>query len=118
MARGLLPATVPHSDAAFAAGRAALLIAALTGADDALFAATEDRLHQAYRAPAMQASADLVSALRSAGLPAVISGAGPTVLALTRSADERDAATARGPAGWRTAPLSVADGAAVTPVTP
>ena len=37
LARGLLPATVPHTDAAFAAGRAALLVAALTGAPDALF---------------------------------------------------------------------------------
>jgi homoserine kinase len=44
--------------------------------------ATEDRLHQEYRAPAMPESAALVERLRADGIPAVISGAGPTVLAL------------------------------------
>ncbi len=87
-ARGLLPATVPHRDAAFAAGRAALLVAALTGSPAVLLAATEDRLHQQYRQPAMPQSAELLAALRLAGLAAVISGAGPTVLVLARTEDE------------------------------
>ncbi|MDQ3901366.1 MAG: homoserine kinase, partial [Actinomycetota bacterium] len=43
--RGLLPTEVPHADAAFTAGRAALLIHALTVAPELLLAATEDRLH-------------------------------------------------------------------------
>ncbi|MEV0202844.1 homoserine kinase [Nonomuraea sp. NPDC050691] len=82
-ARGLLPKDVPHKDASFNAGRAALLIAALTQRPDRdlLMAATEDRLHQHYRAPAMPGSADLVQRLRAAGVPAVVSGAGPTILA-------------------------------------
>jgi homoserine kinase len=80
-ARGLLPASVPHADAARNAGRAALLVAALTARPDALLDATEDRLHQDYRAPAMPATQDLVSRLRAAGVPAVVSGAGPSVLA-------------------------------------
>ena len=82
-ARGLLPETVSHHDAAANSGRAALLIAALTSklGYDVLLDATEDRLHQAYRAPAMPGSAELVERLRQAGVPAVISGAGPTVLA-------------------------------------
>lgn len=80
-ARGLLPETVPHADAAFAAGRAALAVHALTSAPDLLFAATEDRLHQDYRRPAWPSSLELVERLRAAGVPAVISGAGPTVLA-------------------------------------
>jgi homoserine kinase len=46
-------------------------------------AATEDRLHQGYRRPAYPESADLVDSLRAHGVPATISGAGPTVLALT-----------------------------------
>ena len=46
-ARGLLPATVPHADAAHAAGRSALLVEALTRRPDLLLPATEDRLHQA-----------------------------------------------------------------------
>ncbi|GAA2206068.1 homoserine kinase [Nonomuraea monospora] len=86
-ARGLLPKDVPHKDASFNAGRAALLIAALTRRPERelLLAATEDRLHQGYRAPAMRASADLVERLRAVGVPAVVSGAGPTVLAFSTS---------------------------------
>jgi homoserine kinase len=82
-ARGLLPATVPHADAAHSAGRAALLVAALTSRPDLLLAATEDRLHQEYREPAMPVSLELVARLRAAGVAAVVSGAGPSVLALT-----------------------------------
>jgi len=81
VARGLLPASVPHADAARNAGRAALLVAALTARQEALLDATEDLLHQDYRAPAMPATHDLVARLRAAGVPAVVSGAGPSVLA-------------------------------------
>jgi homoserine kinase len=83
-ARGLLPETVPHADAALNAGRAALLVAALTGAPHRLISATEDRLHQSYRAEAMPASYKLLRQLRVEGIPAIISGAGPTVLAFAR----------------------------------
>ena len=44
---------VSHADAARNAGRAALLVAALTAAPRELMAATEDRLHQPYRLPAL-----------------------------------------------------------------
>ncbi|RCV56177.1 homoserine kinase [Marinitenerispora sediminis] len=85
-ARGLLPPTVPHADAAFTAGRAALLVAAVTARPELLLEATEDRLHESYRAAAMPASAELVRRLRERdGVPAVISGAGPTVLVLGRA---------------------------------
>jgi homoserine kinase len=102
-ARGLLPASVPHADAAHAAGRAALLVAALTGVrqDGLLLPATDDRLHQGYREPAMPATLALVAALRSAGHAAVVSGAGPTVLVLATG--EPPAVTA--PAGWLVLPL-------------
>ena len=80
--RGLLPAEVPHPDAAFTAGRAALLVHALTAAPELLLAATEDRLHQPYRRSAYPATGRLLDVLRDAGVPAAVSGAGPTVLAL------------------------------------
>ncbi|MGV8966801.1 MAG: homoserine kinase [Cellulomonas sp.] len=83
-ARSVLPATVPHGDAAFQAGRSALLIEALTRRPDLLLPATEDRLHQRYRAGVMSESLALVDALRAQGVAAVVSGAGPTVLALAR----------------------------------
>jgi homoserine kinase len=81
--RGLLPETVPLADAAFTGSRTALAVLALTRRPDLLLPATEDRLHQEYRRPAYPRSAALVDALRAQGVPAVISGAGPTVLALT-----------------------------------
>jgi homoserine kinase len=84
-ARQVLPATVPHADAARNAARSALLVAALTQpVQDAtvLLDATADFLHQPYRASSMPATAELVAALRKTGIPAVVSGAGPAVLAL------------------------------------
>ncbi|MFC0005977.1 homoserine kinase [Micromonospora siamensis] len=83
VARAALPAAVPHADAALTAGRAALLVHALTAAPELLLPATVDRLHQDYRAEGMPGAAALVTALRAAGVAAVVSGAGPTVLALT-----------------------------------
>lgn len=80
--RGLLPEEVPHADAAFAAGRAALAVHALTGDPSLLLAATEDRLHQDYREPAWPGTVELIRRLRAVGVPAAVSGAGPTVLAL------------------------------------
>lgn len=85
-ARGLLPAVVPHGDAAANAGRAALLVEALSRTPELLLAATEDRLHQHYRRAAMPASYDLLESLRNKGFAAVISGAGPAVLVLGRAA--------------------------------
>ena len=87
-ARAMLPGLVPHADAAFTAGRAALLVEAVTRSPDLLLAATQERLHQAYRAPAMPATATLVEQLRSAGLAAVVSGAGPSVLVLGAASDD------------------------------
>ncbi|MEU4770678.1 homoserine kinase [Micromonospora sp. NPDC023644] len=95
-ARAALPATVPHADAALNAGRAALLVHALTADPGLLLPATVDRLHQDYRADGMRGSADLVEALRGAGVAAVISGAGPTVLALTDPPEGLDPGT-----GWQ-----------------
>jgi homoserine kinase len=80
--RGLLPEKIPHADAAFSAGRAALAVHALTTDPDLLLAATDDRLHQDYREPAWPATVALVRRLRLTGVPAAVSGAGPTVLAL------------------------------------
>jgi homoserine kinase len=84
VARGLLPEMIPHRDAAANAGRSALLVAALTQSGtgpDVLLDATRDWLHQDYRASAMSQTHALVRSLRAAGLPAVVSGAGPSVLA-------------------------------------
>jgi homoserine kinase len=83
-ARRLLPDMVRHGDAAAAAGRSALLVAALTQSCEpgVLFDATEDWLHQGYRAAAMPETGALLRRLRRERIPAVVSGAGPSVLAL------------------------------------
>ena len=81
-ARAALPGQVPHRDAAFNAARSALLVHALTAEPSLLFEATEDRLHQPYRAPGMPATGELLHRLREQGVPACVSGAGPSVLAL------------------------------------
>jgi homoserine kinase len=112
-ARGLLPAFVPHADAAADAGRAALLLHALTADPDVLLEATTDWLHQSYRASAMPASADLCTALRARGYAAVISGAGPTVLVLGRAA-ELAALGAVPVAGFDIRAVSIGQGVAVT----
>jgi len=112
LARGLLPAEVPHRVAAANSGRTALLVAALGGATDALFRATEDFLHQEFREPAMPESLALVRSLRAEGHAAVVSGAGPTVLVLT--ADGPDGLLDRCPAGWTAHALAVDDAGART----
>ncbi|WP_435206284.1 homoserine kinase [Micromonospora sp. bgisy143] len=92
-ARAALPATVPHADAALTAGRAALLVHALTTDPALLLPATVDRLHQDYRAAGMPATSALVRALREAGVAAVVSGAGPSVLAFGEPPAGLDAGT-------------------------
>jgi homoserine kinase len=101
-ARATLPPTVPHADAARNAARAALLVHALTTRPDLLYPATEDRLHQPYRAEAAPETAALVAELRADGVAAVVSGAGPSVLALGR----RGWVPPR-PEGWLAWPLDV-----------
>jgi len=103
VARRLLPDLVPHKDAAANAGRSALLVAALTqlpaaaspgtGSPDeagVLFDATRDWLHQDYRSAAMPETDALVRRLRGKGIPAVVSGAGPSVLALLSGREHPD----------------------------
>jgi homoserine kinase len=89
-ARAALPAEVAHADAAFTAGRAALLGAALASGSAELFAdALADRLHEPYRAN----GAPLLAAVReqppAGALGATVSGSGPTVVvwAARESAD-------------------------------
>jgi homoserine kinase len=113
VARGLLPEVVPHQDAAANAARVALLVTALGHAPQRLLRATEDFLHQQQREPAMPETLALVRRLRGLGVPAVVSGAGPTVLAFVADADPVDglptaaAVAAEAPAGWDARPLAL-----------
>jgi homoserine kinase len=112
--RGLLPDRVPLVDAAFTGSRTALSVLAFTSRPELLMAATEDRLHQGYRRPAYPESADLVDALRARGVPATISGAGPTVLALTTDGNVPDGLPH---AGFTTRRLPIDTGGATVEVS-
>jgi homoserine kinase len=128
-ARQVLPASVPHADAAKNAARSALLVAALTGTgltraglkveSSLLLDATQDFLHQPYRASSMRATAYLIGALREAGIPAVVSGAGPAALALivpgvTSGPDAVAAIADKSGPGWTVSVLDIdRDGAIV-----
>lgn len=113
LARGLLPAVVPHHEAAANSGRTALLVAALAGQPELLLTATRDFLHQDYREPAMPESLALVHLLRRDGVAATVSGAGPTVLAFTDGPATPEGTGApqtlldRCPPGWRAHHLQV-----------
>ena len=110
LARSLQPDSVPHDDAVFNVSRSALLIAALTQSPELLLDATEDRLHQNYRASAMPQTDQLIQELRQAGHAAVVSGAGPSVLVLASDPAERlDAAklVAKAHPDWKALLLAV-----------
>ena len=106
-ARKMLPDSITHTDAVKNSTHTALLVHALQQRPDLLHTATEDFLHQSYRADAMPASFTLLMKLRKAGVAAFISGAGPTILVLhtggsaevdelTRAAGDRFTAMALG----------------------
>lgn len=89
LARSLQPESVPHEDAIFNVSRSALLIAALVQSPELLLAATEDKLHQSYRASAMPETDALIQVLRANDLAAVVSGAGPSILVLGSDPSQR-----------------------------
>jgi len=111
LARSLQPTHVPREDAVFNVSRSSLLIAALIQSPELLLWATEDKLHQDYRAKAMPETIALVNALRAEGLAAVVSGAGPSVLVLADGPGERlravEIAAARPGSTWEPLMLAV-----------
>ena len=112
-ARGLIPESIPHVDAAFNAGRSALLVAAMIGDPDFLLEATEDKLHQPFRAQAYSESMALVEQLRAAEVAACISGAGPTVIALSTVEQVAQAIEIIAKSGFTAAPVAVSDQGAI-----
>jgi homoserine kinase len=111
LARSLQPASVPHEDAIFNVSRSALLIAALIQSPELLLAATEDKLHQSYRASAMPETDSLIRMLRDEGFAAVVSGAGPSILVLGSDPAQRlraaDLIAAHADTPWESMPLAV-----------
>lgn len=112
-ARGMLPARVPHADAAFNVAHAGLVAAGMaTGRDELLRAGLRDRLHEPYRLAAVHDFELVTAALLDAGVEgAVLSGAGPTVLGLVAGETDDAAFLRAGQIAERAAvPLSVIGG--------
>ena len=103
LAREALPAVVPLADAAFDAGRAALVVHALTVAPSLLRVALEDRLHQQVRLELLPEVRDVFEKVRSDGVPVCVSGAGPSLLAF--ESEERSVPDPGG--SWRSLRIPV-----------
>jgi len=91
-ARRVLPRTVPHSDAVFNTGRAALLAASIiTERYDNLKIALDDRLHQPYR-KGLISGVDIIfnKSNEYGALGSYISGAGPSIIAIIKAEQEQD----------------------------
>ena len=108
-ARKGLPESVSFPDAQFTAGRAALLVAAMTtgAGTDVLAEAMNDRLHQPHRMRLMPETLTVHALLRDAGLAVSLAGAGPSLIivvprpeAATRAEQVRRICRER-EAGWR-----------------
>ncbi len=112
-ARRLLPGEVKHRDATANSARAGLLVAALTQRPDLLLPATEDRLHQDQRRSAMPQTLALLDAMREAGVAAVVSGAGPSILAFGTAAEPVDSTRWKRP-GWRSFTVAIDPDGAMT----
>lgn len=101
-ARAVLPAQVPHPEAALNSARAGLLVLALCAQPRLLLPATREWLHQEQRRSSLGGAMELVDELRCVGHAAVISGAGPSVLVLTADGDDAAAQVAALlPEQWR-----------------
>ncbi|KAF0111925.1 MAG: Homoserine kinase [Chloroflexi bacterium] len=89
-ARAALPVEVPHKDAVFNLSRVVLLTEALRNGDvDLLSLAMLDQIHQPYRIPLIPGATAAIIAGRKAGAAAVVlSGAGPSLLAVLRNQSE------------------------------
>jgi homoserine kinase len=87
-ARQALPLTVSRDSAAFNLSRMALLIAGLADSRVLISEAMEDRLHQDYRSPLFPAAPKLLAGMAEGGALAVCwSGAGPTLLGVSRGTE-------------------------------
>lgn len=86
-ARSVLPETIGLHEAAANTARAAVVLAGLAGAMTFDPSGMRDVFHEPARFAIMTASAGLIRTLRAAGIAACLSGAGPSVLAVTEASD-------------------------------
>ena len=102
-ARAALADTVPRADAVFNVAHAALAVQALTRDPSSLGVALRDRLHQDARLRLVPAAREVLEAVLGAGVPACVSGAGPSVIAFPAAGQ----GVPDPGSGWRLVPVPV-----------
>ena len=112
-ARAVLPEQVSRADAIYNVAHGALVLKALELGDEKLLrTAMQDKLHQSYRKH-MVADYEVIEGIaRTSGAAFCLSGAGPTLLCITRDKTLKEKLAAKLPAlttqNWEIMPLHVA----------
>ncbi len=112
VARGALPTDYDRADAVYNIAHGALVLKALELGDEKLLhKAMQDRIHQPYRKKMIQDYEAIESYVRTTGAAFCLSGAGPTLLCITRDAGLKEKLEKRLPAittaNWEVLPLHV-----------
>ena len=111
-AREVLPTQIPRADAVYNISHGALVLKALELGDEKLLrTAMQDRLHQPYRKSLIRDYSQIESLVRTMGAAFCLSGAGPTLLCITRdeALEEKLAAKLKDTANanWQILPLHI-----------
>ena len=112
-ARAILPETVSRADAIYNVAHGALVLKALELGDEKLLrTAMQDKLHQPYRKHMVHDYEVIEGIARTSGAAFCLSGAGPTLLCITRDKRLKDKLADKLPAlterNWEIMPLHVA----------
>ncbi len=112
MARSVLPKEVSRADAIYNISHGALVLKALELGDEKLLRnAMQDRLHQNYRRSLIRDYDKIEALVRTTGAAFCLSGAGPTLLCITRHPKLEQTLTQKLPsittAAWQMLPLRI-----------
>ena len=112
LARSVLPEQVSRGDAIYNISHGAMVLKALELGDEKLLRnAMQDRLHQKYRKKLIQDYEKIEALVRTTGAAFCLSGAGPTLLCLTRNKELRTVLEEKLPKitqnNWQILPLHV-----------
>lgn len=112
LARSVLPEQVSRADAIYNIAHGAMVLKALELGDEKLLrTAMQDRLHQSYRKKLIPDFERIEALARTSGAAFCLSGAGPTLLYITRNSGLEEALAKKLPSvtghAWQVLPLHV-----------
>ena len=112
LARSVLPTEYDRADAVYNIAHGALVLKALELGDEKLLRnAMQDRIHQPYRKKMITDYDQIESLIRTTGAAFCVSGAGPTLLCITRNEGLEEKLAAKLPsitqANWEMLPLHI-----------